>query len=178
MFWSFNQFYFILQFYKTEFKTDEKEVSTQLILASATMPTNIEDILSDIIDVTTVTDVVSPSLHKILPHIKQHFVRIRKAEKSLELLALVKNDLEKRRPVIVFANKAATTDYIEIFLKENGIDCISLNGNLLNKIRVNQFRKFQEGEVNVLATTDVGSRGLDTTRVLFLFFFLHYLFQW
>lgn len=133
------------------------------------MPTNIEEILSDIIDVATVTNVVSPSLHKILPHIKQEFVRMRKAEKTLKLLTIVKNELEKRRPVIVFANKTATTDFIEIFLRENGIDCISLNGNMLSKIRVNQFRKFQEGDVNVLAATDVGSRGLDTTRVIFFF---------
>lgn len=129
------------------------------------MPTNIEEILTEIIDVSTVHQVVSPSLHKILPHIKQKFIRIRKSEKPLELLALVKNDLEKRRPVIVFANKTATSDFIEIFLKEHGISCVSLNGDLLSKIRVDQFKKFQTGEVNVLASTDVGSRGLDTTRV-------------
>jgi ATP-dependent RNA helicase DDX28 len=30
--------------------------------------------------------------------------------------------------------------------------------------RVGRFEKFQEGNVNVLSTTDVASRGLDTTR--------------
>lgn len=129
------------------------------------MPTNIEVVLGQIVDVSTVDQVVSPSLHKILPHIKQKFVRMRKAEKAIELLSLVKEDMEKRRPVIVFANRTATSDFISMFLNDNEIDAVSLNGDLLNVIREKQFKKFQEGEVNVLATTDVGSRGLDTTRV-------------
>lgn len=32
-------------------------------------------------------------------------------------------------------------------------------------IREGRFEKFQAGECNVLSTTDVGSRGLDTSRV-------------
>lgn len=129
------------------------------------MPTNIEELLHSIIDTSTVDEVVSPSLHKILPHIQQKFIRMRKQEKPLALLSLVKTELAKRRPIIVFGNKSVTSDYVSILLNDNGIDAISLNGDLLKIIRDGQFEKFQSGKVNVLATTDIASRGLDTKRV-------------
>lgn len=132
------------------------------------MPLNVEELLHEIIDTKTLHEVVSPNLHKILPHIKQKFIRIRKSERPYKLLTLVKASLEKRRPVIVFGNKSNTSDYVSMFLNDQGVEAISLNGDLLHKIREGQFRKFQTGEINVLATTDVASRGLDTSRVRLL----------
>lgn len=140
-------------------------MSTQLVLAAATMPPNIEELLHSIIDTSTIDEVVSPNLHKILPHIQQKFIRMRKQERPVALLALVKSELAKRRPIIVFGNKSVTSDYVEILLKDNGIDAISLNGDLMRIIRDGQFEKFQSGKVNVLSTTDIASRGLDTKRV-------------
>lgn len=35
---------------------------------------------------------------------------------------------------------------------------------MLQKIRVGRFEQFQNGHVDVLSTTDIGSRGLNTTR--------------
>lgn len=124
-----------------------------------------EELLHSIIDTSTIEDVVSPNLHKILPHIQQKFIRMRKQERPLALLALVKAELAKRRPIIVFGNKSVTSDYVSILLNDNGIDAISLNGDLLRIIRDGQFEKFQSGKVNVLSTTDIASRGLDTKRV-------------
>lgn len=129
------------------------------------MPLNVEELLHEIIDTTTLNEIISPNLHKILPHIKQKFIRIRKDDRPQKLLELVKASIDKRRPVIIFGNKAVTSDYISIFLNDQGIKAISLNGDLLKIIRDGQFQKFQTGEVNVLATTDVASRGLDTSRV-------------
>lgn len=156
---------FEFQFYKIIRKNDPNEVSTQLVLAAATMPTNIEELLHTIIDTSTIDEAVSPNLHQILPHIQQKFIRMRKQERPLALLAVVKAELAKRRPIIVFGNKSVTSDYVAIFLNENGIDAISLNGDLLKVIRDGQFEKFQSGKVNVLSTTDIASRGLDTKRV-------------
>lgn len=141
------------------------------------MPVNVEELLQEIIDPSTLHTVVSPNLHKILPHINQKFIRMRKNDRPLKLLELVKASIEKRRPVIVFGNKSATSDFISMFLNDNGIKAISLNGDQLKKIRDGQFQKFQSGEVNVLATTDVSSRGLDTSRVSSIYYrnqnFLH-----
>lgn len=134
------------------------------------MPQNIEELLHSIIDTSTIDEVVSPNLHKILPHIQQKFIRMRKQERPLALLTLVKAELAKRRPIIVFGNKSTTSDYAAIMLNENGIDAISLNGDLIRVIRDGQFEKFQSGKVNVLSTTDIASRGLDTQRVSGVFY--------
>lgn len=153
---------------------DIEKGGAQLILASATLPENTYDLLQMFIDPESIQEVVSPNLHRLLPQIHQKFMRMRKMHRPLEMLNIIKPELERKRPVIVFGNKSVTSDYISIFLRDNGVKSVSLNGDLLNKIREGQFAKFQNGEVNVLATTDVASRGLDTKRVsIFSNLFIH-----
>ncbi|BFF96178.1 probable ATP-dependent RNA helicase DDX28 [Drosophila madeirensis] len=145
-------------------KQDARTVGTQLVLASATMPTNTREILERVIDVDTIQEVVSPHLHHLMPHVTQKFLRMSKADRPGNLLTLVKQDLAKRRPIIVFSNKSATSDFVAIFLNNSGVNCLNLNGDMLMKIRLGRFDQFQSGHCDVLSTTDVGSRGLDTTR--------------
>lgn len=136
---------------------------TQLILASATMPTNIE-VFQDIIDTETLKKVVSEDLHKILPYVTQKFMRMNKSDRPENLLRIVKGELQKKRPVIVFSNKSTTSDYVSILLNDHGVECFNLNGDMLKQIREGRFEKFQNGEVNVLSTTDCIGRGLNTVR--------------
>lgn len=165
------------QFYKNHMPDDPMapSVGAQLIMASATMPMNTTELLQTIIDPSTIHEVVSPQLHRIVPHIEQSFCRMNKMGRPVELLRLVRTDIEKRRPIIVFCNKSATSDYVSMFLNENGVGCVNLNGDMPADMRLGQFAKFQSGIVDVLATTDMASRGLDTTRVrginCFCFFF-------
>lgn len=128
------------------------------------MPNNIDDCLRRVINTETIHQVVSENLHKIMPHVKQKFLRINKSDRPAFLLQLVKQEIIKKRPVIVFANKSPTSDFVSMFLTNGGVNCVNLNGDMLQKIRIGQFEKFQSGEVDVLSTTDVASRGLDTTR--------------
>jgi superfamily II DNA/RNA helicase len=138
--------------------------TTQLVLVSATMPTSIEDVFRSIIDTSTLKHVVGDDLHKILPYVTQEFQRMNKTGRPEKLLRIVKAEAEKKRPVIVFSNKTATCDYISLFLNNNGIDCINVNGDMMNKIREGRFDRFQSGAVNVLSTTDCLGRGINTIR--------------
>lgn len=52
-----------------------------------------------------------------------------------------------------------------MFLNENGIDTVNLHGDMPYEIRLGKFEKYQKGLVNVMVSTDVGSRGLNTIRV-------------
>lgn len=138
------------------------------------MPTNINESLEKIIDTSTIIEAVSPYLHQILPNITQHFIRMRKSQRQVELLNLVKKDLNKKRPVIIFSNKKSTSDFVSIFLNDHDIDAVSMNNSIIEKIRRQQFKKFQSGQVNVLSTTDLASRGLDTKRVCKpIFYIIH-----
>lgn len=147
------------------------------MMAAATMPHNMDELLGSVIDTSTVHEIVSPNLHKILPHVQQKFIRMRKQEKPVALMKLVKTELDKRRPVIVFTNKTVTSDFVEILLKDNSIPAVALHGDLLKVIRDGQFEKFQSGDINVLVTTDVTSRGLDTKRVRFTKKFNKWIFK-
>lgn len=138
--------------------------TTQLILVSATMPTSIEDVFRSIIDTDALKHVVGDDLHKILPYVTQQFIRMNKTGRPEQLLRVVKAELEKKRPVIVFSNKTPTCDYISLFLNNNGIDCVNVNGDMHNHFREGRFEKFQNGEVNVLSTTDCLGRGINTMR--------------
>lgn len=139
-------------------------MGTQLILASATMPNNVNDLLSKVIDIQTIHEVTSPHLHRLMPHVEQKFIRTNKADRPVNLLGIVRKELALRRPIIIFSNKTPTCDYVSIFLNNNGINCLNLNGDMLMKIRLGRFEEFQNAQCDVLSTTDVASRGLDTTR--------------
>ncbi|XP_031618864.1 probable ATP-dependent RNA helicase DDX28 [Contarinia nasturtii] len=151
-------------FHKNVKRCEPNEVATQLVLASATMPTNISNSLESIIDPSTINEAVSPYLHKIMPNITQKFIRMRKSHRPAELLKIIKKDLDRKRPVIVFSNKRESSDFVSIFLNDHDIEACSMNNSLIEKIRRQQFKKFQSGQVNVLSTTDLASRGLDTKR--------------
>lgn len=140
-------------------------LGTQLVLVSATLPTNTEKVLGSVINPQTITKVTSPNLHRLLSHVPQKYMRLNKSERPLQLLQLAKTDVAKRRPLIVFSNKSKTCDYVSIFLNTNGVKCINLNGDMNQQFRLGRFKQFQDGEVPVLSTTDIASRGLNTNRV-------------
>ena len=62
-----------LQFHKNHHQ-NEQIVGTQLFLASATMPTNTEEVFRSIINPDTLKVIASENLHKILPHVQQKYV--------------------------------------------------------------------------------------------------------
>lgn len=56
-----------------------------------------------------------------------------------------------------------------MFLNENGIKAINLHGDMPYEIRLGRFKEYQDGNVNIMVATDVGSRGLNTIRVKHFF---------
>lgn len=138
---------------------------TQLILVSATMPNNYQDLFKAIIDTKTIKEVKGRNLHKLIRRVPQRFFRVNKSDRPSHLLGIVKSEAKKNdRPVIVFSNRTPTADFVSLMLNEAGVECVNLTGDMLVQIRLGRFERFQSGEVNVLSTTDVGSRGLDTRR--------------
>jgi len=67
--------------------------------------------------------------------------------------------------VICCSNKSSTCDWISMFLNENGVKCVNLNGKMPRDIRTGKLNLFQSGVVDVISCTDIGSRGIDTVRV-------------
>ncbi|CAH2241571.1 jg3907 [Pararge aegeria aegeria] len=89
---------------------------------------------------------------------------VRKAQKPAELLKLVQADINQQKPVMIFSNKTATCDFVSMFLNENNVECINVNGQMAVPLKLGKFEMFRSGKINVLSCTDIASRGLDTTR--------------
>uniref|UniRef100_A0A6B0VDR7 RNA helicase n=1 Tax=Ixodes ricinus TaxID=34613 RepID=A0A6B0VDR7_IXORI len=148
-----------------DLRQDNFQVGAQLILVGATLPTEITDSLSGLVDEETLVNVTTPQLHRLLPHVQHKFLRLRSSSKAGALIETVKADANAGRPVMVFSNATPSCKWVAHFLAENNVSVTSLHGDLLLKDRRESYNRFSSGEATVLACTDLGSRGLDTTHV-------------
>ncbi|KAF7287301.1 hypothetical protein GWI33_001666 [Rhynchophorus ferrugineus] len=132
----------------------------QIILVSATLPRILPPILEPY--ETIMEKVVSSKLHKPLLNVTQNFLRMSKSEKPSYLL---KHTKFNKKPMIIFTNKYQNCDWLAMFLREHGIQCANINGNMNFGIRMDQWNQFSKGQVKILSSTDIGSRGLNTIQV-------------
>lgn len=138
----------------------KRVTQSKIILVSATLPKRLPDILKPI--EPTLRQIISPKLHKPLLNITQKFLRMTRSAKPGHLLQIAK---ENKAPLLVFTNRNQTCNWLALFLRENGVTCSNINGDMNYAIRINQWNQFIRGETKILSATDVGSRGLDTTQV-------------
>ncbi|KAG7213280.1 hypothetical protein KM043_002580 [Ampulex compressa] len=137
--------------------------TAQLTLASATMPSRAANILGNIINLDYLKTISTDNLHRI--PVLQKFMRVSGMQKPAELLKYIKPKVLAREPTIIFSNNNNTADWITLFLNENGIKVINLNGNMPLKIRQGKYAEFLNAKYMILSTTNAGSRGLDTVAV-------------
>jgi len=66
---------------------------------------------------------------------------------------------------IIFAQRCATAHLLHLLLKTLDIPSVPLHSHLTQPQRLQSLARFRAGDVSVLVTTDVGSRGLDIPTV-------------
>ncbi|KAI9556222.1 hypothetical protein GHT06_018796 [Daphnia sinensis] len=164
---SFNEklIYFLRKLPLQSTRPTEAITGVQTIMVSATVPRSAEEILSQVIPYGSFTKITTENLHRLQPHVSQKFIRLSHLDKPTRLLELVKKDVSRKLPVIVFSNRSDRCDWVSMFLNENGVSCVNLNGNMPEHLRKGRFEEFRSGRQLVLSCTDVVSRGLDTTSV-------------
>ncbi|CAG9579020.1 unnamed protein product [Danaus chrysippus] len=156
----------LLKKFPIQFKVDIKNPPSgcQVTLVSATLPHELPEAVNSFMDPQSLRTVTTDNVHRILPHVPHKFIRLGKAQKPLELLKLVQADVNLQRPVMIFSNKTSTCDFLAMFLNENNIECININGRMAVPLKMGKYEMFKNGQVNVLSCTDIASRGLDTLR--------------
>lgn len=139
----------------------------QLLVVGATFPGGVGDVLSRVTDLGSMVVVKSKMLHFLMPHVKQTFLKVKGSDKILELHQALKQLQQEKGggAVLVFCNKSATVNWLGYMLDEMGVPHLRLQGEMPAVVRAGVFRSFQKGMVDVLVCTDIGSRGLDTSRV-------------
>lgn len=139
----------------------------QLLVVGATFPGGVGDVLSRVMDLGSMVVVKSKMLHLLMPHVKQIFLKVKGADKILELQQALKQLQQEKGGggVLVFCNKSATVNWLGYMLEEMGVQHLRLQGEMPAAVRAGVFLSFQKGLVDVLVCTDIGSRGLDTSKV-------------
>lgn len=139
----------------------------QLLVVGATFPGGVGDVLSRVMDLGSMVVVKSKMLHLLMPHVKQMFLKVKGADKILELQQALKQLQQEKGggAVLVFCNKSATVNWLGYMLEEMGVQHLRLQGEMPAAVRAGVFLSFQKGVVDVLVCTDIGSRGLDTSKV-------------
>lgn len=139
----------------------KRVAQTQLVLVSATLPKKFPEYLNPYLE--NMIEVKSDRLHRPLLNVAQRFLRLSKSSKPSNLLLLANKSKIQR--MIVFSNKNETCNWVALFLRENGIKCSNINGDMNFAIRIQQWNDFINEKTNILSATDIGSRGLNTTQV-------------
>ncbi|XP_038556529.1 probable ATP-dependent RNA helicase DDX28 [Micropterus salmoides] len=156
----------------TNIASDPKETrgpghKAQLLVVGATFPGGVGEVLSQVTDLGSMVVIKSKMLHFLMPHVKQTFLKVKGADKVLELHQALKLLQQEKGggAVVVFCNKSATVNWLGYSLEEMGVQHARLQGEMPAAVRAGIFRSFQKGTVDVLICTDIASRGLDTSRV-------------
>ncbi|XP_047019617.1 probable ATP-dependent RNA helicase DDX28 [Helicoverpa zea] len=139
-------------------------VGCQVTLVSATMPHELPAAVNAFVDPESLKTITTSNIHRVLPHVPQKFLRLGKAQKPLALLKEVQADVNQNRAVMIFSNQTSTCDFVSMFLNENNIECININGRMAVALKMGKFEMYKSGKVNVISCTDIASRGLDTIR--------------
>ena len=140
-----------------------KQFDQQLILSGATLPPNLESQISHVIDPETIQVVQTNFLHRVMPHVHQKFIRAPKTDRIDYLMEIIAPDVEKKRQILIFCNKASTSAYVSHALNEQGIESLHFAGGNMHPVkRQYNLKKFLVNECNILTCTDLVSRGIDT----------------
>ncbi len=137
----------------------------QMILAGATVPTSLDSALSHVMDTESLGMIKTHYLHRVMPHMRQKFIRAPKTNRQEYLIDLIEEDVAKKRKVLIFCNKSSTSSYVSHWLQEQGINCLHFSGANMNPhTRRYNLEEFLHGqECHALSCTDLVSRGLDVS---------------
>ena len=116
-----------------------KKLEQQLIFAGATFPSNLNTSLGHIIDTEDLEIIQTRHLHRVLPNVYQKFIKSPKVGRLDYLLDVIETDVDKKRKVLIFCNKASTAAYINHSLNEQGIPTLHFAGGNMNPSTRHKF---------------------------------------
>ena len=97
------------------------------------------------------------------PDITQYSLEVDRGQKVDLMVRLMEQGGYDR--VIAFCNTKNMTDRLSGLLRMRHITCEAIHGAIQQRVREKTLQKFREGQLRVLAATDVAARGLDIDDV-------------
>ncbi|MCL4169571.1 UNVERIFIED_CONTAM: hypothetical protein GTU68_027114, partial [Idotea baltica] len=133
----------------------------QNLLFSATFPKAVESVARDFLRDPCRISIEPESEEE--PDISQRAIRVDTAKRTPLLRHLIAE--EKWERVLVFVGTKYSADHVADKLHRNGIEALSLHGDLGQGARSDVLRDFKNGEIQVLVATDLAARGIDIVRL-------------
>jgi ATP-dependent RNA helicase RhlE len=132
-------------------------VKKQTLLFSATIPYEIEDLVSDILINPKKVEVTSRGTISAL--IDQKLIYCKGNDKFQLLKKILKDEPINR--VLVFTQKKIHADHVAQYLANNRIASKTFHGDMKQSERERALLLFKEGSIKILIATDIASRGID-----------------
>ena len=136
--------------------------TAQVILISATIPDDILNITNKFMNNPLKLLVQKDNL--TLEGIRQYYIAMEKEDYKLNTL----EDLYKVIKIsqcIIYTNSKRKTEFISNFLNDKGFPVTFMHGGLLQDNRRQIMEDFRSGNIKILITTDILSRGIDIQQV-------------
>ena len=137
-------------------------VETQVVLISATIPTEMSSLFDAILKPDFLTIFVKDN-ELTLDGIKQYYINIDENSKIDALMDLYK--FISIGQAIVYCNKKYKADELRNILEEHKYSVSILHGDMVQKDREDIMNEFRTGKTRILITTDILSRGIDVQQV-------------
>jgi ATP-dependent RNA helicase RhlE len=133
----------------------------QTLLFSATMPAEIRDLASSILNHPVRVEVtpVSSTAEKI----DQELYFVPKDEKRKLLLHTIQT--RDMRSVLVFVRTKHGADRVAKYLTQSGINALAIHGDKSQGARQTALSNFKSGKTRVLIATDIAARGIDVDKL-------------
>ncbi len=139
-------------------------VKRQNLLFSATMPEKVVRLSEEFLEFPEVVEVTPQS--STVDAITQVRYEVPNMRTKLALLEYLFNENADFKRVIIFAKTKSTADNIYKFLDRKVEKSVRvIHANKGQNTRINAMEAFKTGEIRILVTTDVASRGIDISMV-------------
>src|SRR6476661_8693898 len=137
----------------------------QTLLFSATMPPPIQKLAAKFLSDPKTVEVARPATANV--NIEQRLVHVRADRKKDALRDILRH--EEFKNAIVFANRKTTVRELASSLKRSGFSVGQIQGDMDQSVRIAEFDRFKNDEINILVASDVAARGLDVKGVSHVF---------
>ncbi|KAI8083038.1 P-loop containing nucleoside triphosphate hydrolase protein [Halteromyces radiatus] len=137
----------------------------KMMIVSATLPrsvhTTLDKLFPHLVKITT------PSLHRALPNLKQSFIDLQRFQgnRQLALLEVLKKNIKDEK-TLVFCNTKKAVELVHQWLETKNVQALPLykDAPIDRDEALTRFADKTSGD-NVMISTDIASRGIDTTFV-------------
>ncbi len=135
----------------------ECPANCQLAMFSATVSVPVQKLINELFSEAEI--IRSGGHHKVVPGLTTRNQIVVDGKRLPILDGLLKDPV--KGGTIIFTNTREQCDKVADYIKQNGYRCAIYRGEMDKVERRSNLKKFRDGEIGLLISTDLASRGLD-----------------